>query len=263
MNEDLYKPLPDLNAYLKRMDIPCAKDPTLEFLNELVYAHQCHIPFEDLDIFEKGAEPSLGVADLFDKVVTRKRGGYCFELNGLFHALLKELGFDVQASMARVLLRPIPHPAISHRANIVTLDETRYLVDVGFGGPMPGFALALEDGQTQTGCNQTFTPYKHDEHWWNIEFTNSAGESSMALRICTMPSEEHDFVPLSFYQSQNPQSVFRNSRRVNVRTADGAHDIRDSTYTRFQNGQKTVIELATDAEVDAILAEHFGIVDWR
>lgn len=262
MTENLYQPLPDVDAYLQRIGMRRG-NATLEYLDELIYAHQCSVPFEDLDICEYGKNVSLGKADLFDKIVTRHRGGYCFELNGAFYSLLDALGFDVHASMARVLTRPVPYPMISHRANIVTLDGVEYLVDVGFGGPMPAFALELKGGIEQTGHGQTFTVDAFDDNWWNIGYVDSTGKRKLALRICTMPSEEHDFVPLSFYQAQNPQSVFRNSRRVNVRTADGAHDIRDNTYTHYCNGERTVRELTSAAEIDEVLAQRFGIADWR
>ena len=92
MDEGLYEPLPSVEAYLARIGIDGAKEPTLAFLDELVYAHQCSVPFEDLDICEKHAEISLDIAALFDKIVTRRRGGYCFEQNALFASLLRALG---------------------------------------------------------------------------------------------------------------------------------------------------------------------------
>ncbi len=262
MTESLYQPLPDVDAYLKRIGMQRG-EATLGYLDELIYAHQCAVPFEDLDISDKGLNVSLGKADLFDKIITRHRGGYCFELNGAFYSLLDALGFDVRASMARVLTRPIPYPLISHRANIVTFDGVEYLVDVGFGGPMPAFALELADGVERTGHGQTFTVSAFDDDWWDIGYVTSAGERKPAMRICTMPVGEHDFIALSFYQAQNPQSFFRNTRRVNVRTADGAHDICNNTYTHYHNGERDVCELETAAELDEVLAQHFGIVDWR
>lgn len=263
MHEELYEPLPDVNAYLERIGIERAEAPTLEFLDTLVYAHQLTVPFENLDICEKGAVPSLGIADLFDKIVTRRRGGYCFEMNAAFGALLRALGFEVRPSQARVLLRPIANPIVSHRANIVTIDGQDYLVDVGFGGPMQPFALKLLDGYAQGALGQTFTAHKHGEHWWDIGFTGSTDEEKIVLRACALPSEEHDFVPLSFFQSLNPESVFRTSRRANVRTEDGAHDLYNMTYTHFANGERTVRELETAEELDNLLAETFGIVNWR
>lgn len=156
MYEEYYEPIPDADAYLARIGVPRRSEPTLAYLDELIAAHQSTVPFEDLDISDKRTSVSLGTAALFDKVVVRRRGGYCFELNALFGALLRELGYGVQAGTARIKVRPTVHFPLAHRVNIATIDGIRFLVDVGFGGPMPSFALKLEDGYEQSGCGQAF-----------------------------------------------------------------------------------------------------------
>ena len=263
MGKELYEPLPSVDEYLKRIGVAAAKEPTREFLDELIYAHQCSVPFDDLDVSDKQIVPSLGVLDLFDKIVVRRRGGYCFELNGLFAALLRALGFELRPCMARVTFRPNPYPLISHRANIVSIDGARYLADVGFGGPMPTFAPLIEDGATRTEFSQAFTLRPRDDFWWEVWYKGSKAQEQCVLLFCTMPAEEHDFIPLSFYQAQNPQSTFRTYRLANIKTADGAYDLRDMTFTTFARGEKTVVELGDDDELDRVLADKFGIVDWR
>ena len=263
MSEELYQPLPDLDAYLERIGIASVRKPTSDFLDELIYAHQRTVPFENLEVYEEHKTPSLAKADLFDKIVTRKRGGYCFELNGLFYSLLQGLGFDVQPCMARVLLRPNPYPMITHRATIVRIDGKRFLADVGFGGPMPNFAPVLEDGASRTELGQTFALRPHDDFWWNVWYTGSSEEEKAVLRFCLMPAEEQDFVVFSFFQANNPQSVFRQRRQANVRTETGAFDLLNTTFTEYANGQKTVIELTSDEELDRTLADKFGITNWR
>lgn len=262
MSEELYAPIPNVDAYLARIGIAQVKEPTAAFLDELIYAHQHTVPFDNLDVCEKELTPSLAVSDLFDKIVVRKRGGYCFELNALFGALLKALGFDVRPCMARVLLRPIPYPLISHRANIVTIDGKRYLADVGFGGPQPTFAPLIEDGASRTEEGQTFTLHRVGHTWWEVGYQGTKEEERPVLRICMLEVGEEDFVPLSFYQANFEGSVFRNNRMVNIKTADGALDLRNSTYTVFKGGEKTAREVS-DNELDQLLEEKFGIAGWR
>lgn len=262
MTERLYEPLPDVDAYLERIGIGQAKPATAEFLDELINAHQHAVPFEDLDVYELHKSPSLGIADLFDKIVTRKRGGYCFELNALFNALLMALGYKTQPAMGRVLIRPIPYPHVTHRANIVHIDGKRYLADVGFGGPMPSFAPLVEDGASRTVGDQTFTLHRADDYWWEVGYTSENHDDWRVLRFCEMPSSEHDFVPLSFYQAQNTESAFRLHRMANIKTADGAFDIRDNVYTEFTANGKKSREFA-DEELDDLLATKFGIRNWR
>ncbi len=256
---DMTHELPSVDEYLERIGIEQPKAPTTEFLDELIDAHQHAVPFDNLDVYAKGLTPSLEVADLFDKMVRRKRGGYCFELNGLFGALLRALGYEVQPAMARVTLRPIPHPLITHRANIVTIDGKRYLADVGFGGPMPNFAPLVEDGATRTEGGHTFTLHERDAYWWEVGYRGSKEEERIVLRVCTMPVGEEDFIPLSFFQANNPESVFKLNRMANIKTADGAYDLRNNTYTEFHGAEKTVTEIA-EADIPALLKEKFGIV---
>lgn len=268
MYEELYEPLPDVEAYFGRIGLAtlggrAGVECTPEFLDELIYAHHCSVPFETLDVNDGHRAPSLAPADLFEKVVVRKRGGYCFELNALFFSLLKALGFDAQASMARVLIRPNPHPPVSHRTTIVHFGPDSYLADVGLGGPMPAFALKLADGFERSAHGQTFSAHAHGGHWWDMRFTGSSGEERPIMRACTLPADEQDFVALSFYQSQSPLSVFRQARRANLRVEGGANDLFDMTYTEFRNGGKTSVQLAGDEELDRVLAEKFGIENWR
>ena len=198
MKEQPRRMLPSLDAYLDRIGVCDVQPATLEFLDELIYAHQRTVPFDNLDVYEKHLVPSLQVPDLFDKIVVRKRGGYCFELNALFNALLLELGFDSRPCMARVLFRPVPYFHISHRANFVRIDGRDYLADVGFGGPMPSFALPVEDGATRIGRGQAFAMHRYDDYWWDVGYTGGGGQGQRVLRVCVMPVDDPDFVPLSF-----------------------------------------------------------------
>ena len=103
MFEELYAPLPDKSRYLERIGLTEAPAPTLETLDRLILAQLRHVPFENLDVYDADAEVSLAIEDLFDKIVVRRRGGYCFELNALFMSLLKEIGFDCYPVMVRVV----------------------------------------------------------------------------------------------------------------------------------------------------------------
>lgn len=263
MNEGAYLPLPSVEDYLDRIGVGCVREASREFLDELIFAHQTHVPFENLDVFDKYENPSLSIPDLFDKVVTRRRGGYCFELNGLFMALLRAIGFDVQAASARILLRPDDHPAITHRATIVRFTDGLYVADVGFGGPQAACAVKVEDGFTCTDFGQTFFVRALSEHWWELAYTGSECVQRPVMRVCTLPSEESDFAALSFFQSQCETSSFRTRRIVSIRTASGAHSIENMTFTKRVAGRSIVQEIKDDIELDQVLSEYFGIVAWR
>ena len=119
----------DINKYLERIHYSGPLAPTLEVLSKLQLAHLMTVPFENLDIH---TNTKIDLNHLFDKIVTRNRGGFCYELNGLFYELLTETGFAVKMVSARV------HdgkgdfsPEFDHMALIVNLDNENYLV-MGF-----------------------------------------------------------------------------------------------------------------------------------
>ena len=121
MFEDLYAPLPQVDAYLARIGYEGPVGLTEACLDQLVLRHQLSVPFENLDIRIRKTPVSLGIPQLFDKVVTRGRGGFCYELNGLFRALLEALGFRAWCCSCKVLKGEGPgHPAL-HRGVVVDL----------------------------------------------------------------------------------------------------------------------------------------------
>ena len=135
----------DQSAWLERIGYAGAIAPTLETLNRLILAHSHSISYETLDIM-LGRPPKLDVASLQSKMITGKRGGYCFEQNMLFRAGLRSLGYRITSLQGRVvrgLEIDAQRPAI-HMLLQIELPEGAYLADVGFGNLAPTAALLLE-----------------------------------------------------------------------------------------------------------------------
>ena len=146
MYETMNQPIPDVGAYLNRIGMASAPEVSLAGLNALIWAHQTHVPFEDLDVYYTRRPVSLEIPILYDKVVVRRRGGYCYELNALFARLLQDLGFDVRRVFCRVVRGRDFLPPCAHQAIVAAFGEDMYFCDVGFGGPMPAGALRIGDG---------------------------------------------------------------------------------------------------------------------
>lgn len=127
----------EVEVYLERIDCNDVKEITLKNLARLVRGHLEHIPFEDLDVFDKGETPSLNEKALFQKIVENKRGGYCFELNTLFGKLLETMGFCVYSVAARVLWNKESLPPLSHIGLIVCLEGKNISVMWGMEVPAP------------------------------------------------------------------------------------------------------------------------------
>lgn len=137
----------DFNAYLNRIGI-ARPEPTLAGLSALQQAQLSAIPFENINPL-LGLLPDLDPAALMDKIVASRRGGYCFELNGLFEHALNELGFAYQPIMARVRMGRSEGGPRLHLGFIVEADGESWLVDVGFGGPSHYRPLRLGTEQEQ------------------------------------------------------------------------------------------------------------------
>ena len=152
----------DLAAYFERIGYSGGAEPTLEVLQDLVTAHTQAIPFENLDPLLGVPIDDLSPEALTDKLIRRRRGGYCYEHNGLMGDVLEELGFSVRRFGARVvwtLAAGAPVPSQTHTLLAVALPggPQLYLVDVGFGGQTPTSPLRLETGSIQ---QTTLEPYR-------------------------------------------------------------------------------------------------------
>lgn len=181
MFEELYEPLPDPGRYWERLRIdPSTLSCSRTALDRIVFAHQCAIPFENLDACEYHVPISLGIGDLFDKIILGNRGGYCFELNALFAALLAEAGFSVAPCYARSLKNRGYVQPVAHRGTIVTIEGRKLFCDVGYGGPMPACALPLEDGFEVSSCGQTFRIERIEGPWWRILYCGRSGAADEA-----------------------------------------------------------------------------------
>jgi len=135
-----------ISDYLSRIGLDALPPQSLEGLHILQDHHMRHVPFENLNVL-LSRPLDLTPSALFEKIVTHKRGGYCFELNTLYASLLSEAGFEPVPMMARVWLRDPPEtPPRTHLVNRVTIDGEDWISDVGFGGRAARVPLKIEDG---------------------------------------------------------------------------------------------------------------------
>ncbi|MDR0862569.1 MAG: arylamine N-acetyltransferase [Oscillospiraceae bacterium] len=262
MYSKLYEKLTESQAaqYLARIGLTAA-DATANdtaTLDRLIFAHQCAVPFENLDVYEHSRDISLETAALFDKIVTERRGGYCFELNALFHALLVALGYDATPLIARVANGMAGVFPPLHRVTLVQIGGERYFCDVGFGGVMPAAALKLTVGERQSTRGDDFTFARSGENWLTLNHVTAQGASPL-LHVCELPQEPVDFIAPNEYCSRASASYFRAVRLVNLRRPNGAVYITGNVLHRNENGEKSERELTTRRELYNALSEEFGI----
>ena len=254
----------DLTGYFERIDYRGAADPTLATLHDLVTAHTHTIPFENLDPLMGRPIDDLSPEALTDKLVHRRRGGYCYEQNGLMGYVLDELGFEVRRFAARVIWSPAPAPgapvpAQTHTMLAVTLpgDGPPYLVDVGFGGQTPPSPIRLETGDAQQTTREAYRLRTRGDVL--VLQSEIRGEWQALYEFATRTVPAIDLKVGSWYVSTHPSSIFVTSLMVSLIVADGRCNLdgRDLAYHRDGDTEKVRLDDATSV-VDA-LTERFGI----
>ncbi|MEU6287323.1 arylamine N-acetyltransferase [Streptomyces sp. NPDC046988] len=260
-----------VDAYLRRLGAEHPARPTLDALRALHLLHLRTVPFENLSV-HLGEEIVLEEGRLLDKVVGGRRGGFCYELNGLFGALLAALGYEVTMLAARVygdggrLGIPYDHMVLLVR----TVDGAEWLADVGFGAHSHG-PLAFGERAEQDDPGGTFRVVEAGPDAAGVrgaEATARAAdldvlrEGRQVYRVDVRPRVLDDFVSGAWWHSTSPRSHFLQSTVCSRITEDGGRITlsgRRLTATA-PDGAREERELATDEEVLTAYREHFGIL---
>jgi len=252
----------DLTAYFDRINYRGNAEPNLDVLQDLVTAHTRTIPFENLDPLMGVPVDDLSPEALTDKLVHRRRGGYCYEHNGLMGYVLAELGFKVRRYAGRVvwMLPPdSPPPAQTHTVLAVTFPGAQgpYLVDVGFGGQTPTSPLRFEIGGVQ---QTTHEPYRLEYRGEGLVLQALVRDEWQALyEFTTQTRPQIDLNVGSWYVSTHPASHFVTSLMAVLVTDDARWNLsgRDLAIHRADGSEK--IRLADAAAVVETLSGRFGI----
>jgi N-hydroxyarylamine O-acetyltransferase len=254
----LYAPLPDVDAYLARIGYTggrCADFPTL---CSLMTCQLDAIPFENLDVFHGRLEPDLGTEALFDKLIRRRRGGYCFELNGLFWRLLEAMGFTCFCGVGRIALGRGYLTPPAHRVIFVEIDGIRYFCDVGFGGPIPASPLPMTEGVTHTCAAGRRYRFLRDGEEITLSVERD-GEFVPMLIFDERPRDPVDFVPLNCFCARSPVQPFLGRQMIWRMAREGRRSIDGDLLRVTRNGVTEETVLATEAALREALLTHFGI----
>ncbi len=248
----------DIDRYLQRIKHRGSLTPTAATLRELQLAHLLAVPFENLSI-HSGQAIVLEDDALFDKIVVRRRGGFCYELNGLFAGLLRQLGFKVELISAEVASgKGSFSPDFAHMTLMVTLKE-RWLADVGFGDSFrEPLLLDWNQEQPQGGRAYQIVP---DGAYLTLKQRENGAEGKDQYRFTLQPHTYADYAEMCHYQQTSPQSHFTQARICTRATADGRITLSQMRLITTVNGkQREERELTNDEEYASALREHFDIV---
>lgn len=249
-------PMRNLDAYFERIHFRDSPEVSLETLQALHVGHCLNIPFENLDI-HLGHSISLEPDHLLEKMVHRNRGGYCYEMNGLFAFVLEELGFSVTRLMARVLIHRKPEPR-NHQVLCVHVEGRDWLVDVGFGGRGLLAPIPLEDKQMEKQFADTIrlaaTP---DNHWILQTLIEEIWEPQYEFNLA--PYKPIDYKPGNYYHSTSPESLFTRIVLCTMPTTDGFIQLRDRHLTITANGKSVSEKAHSLEEYHQLLKKNFNI----
>jgi len=251
----------DVAAYFGRIGYGGAAEPTVETVRALVAAHNRSIPFENLDPLLGIPVADLGAAALADKLVRRRRGGYCYEHNGLMGYVLDALGFGVERLAGRVVwMNPGgPLPAQTHQVLSVSVPgvDGPLLVDVGFGGQTLTSPIRLEPGPVQETRHE---PYRIRDHGDGYQLEAEInGEWQPLYMFNTRPQPRIDLEVGSWYVSTHPKSFFVTGLTAALVTDDVRWNLRGRHLAihRAENTERIRFDTASDV-LDA-LTDRFGI----
>ena len=248
----------DIQAYLDRIGYRGPLTPTAETLRALQVAHLQTVPFENLSIH--ACQPIvLDDESLFDKVVARRRGGFCYELNGLFAALLRALGFQVTLLSAGVARADGTFgPDFDHMALLVTLGE-RWLADAGFGDSFRD-PLRLDERGEQPEGPRAFRIDEDGGALLLLRRDGSAEPWQPQYRFTLQPHEYADYAGMCHFHQTSPESHFTRQTICSLATPEGRITLSGMTLITTCGGERHERTLESEEERTDLLRELFGVV---
>lgn len=247
-----------VSDYLSRIGLKSTPPSTVEGLELLQNHHMRHVPFENLNVL-LGRPLDLSTDALFEKIVSSKRGGYCFELNTLYAALLSEVGFDPVPMLARVWLRdPVDTPPRTHLVNRVSVDGEDWISDVGFGGRAARVPLKIQDGYEVDDGDGLIRITADADFGYRISRLQE-GAWSDQYTVETQPAHHADILTGNHWTERHPGSHFRQGIGVGIFTDEGRTSFYEGVLTR--RGPETLSRPIADlSAILDVLKTEFGII---
>lgn len=245
-----------LQKYCERIDYENIPKADFQTLAGLMRHQLMTVPFENLDV-QAGKVVSLVPEEIVSKILFHNRGGYCYEINGLFAMALEALGIQYRFIAARPMFYPVRRPK-THMAIIAKADGKEWLCDLGFGS----FGIRAPIDITQ--CNE---PIEQDCETFMLEKSSSGeyllkamieGDWGNQYAFDIHPWEWIDFVPANYLNSTHPDSIFVQKRLVIIQNRLGRSILLGNTLKTIHDGVTTKVEIE-DKQIEGILESSFGI----
>ena len=247
----------NLDSYLERINYSGDKRVSEEALQDLHIAHTLNVPFENLDVFYR-RPIRLDEASLYRKIVENQRGGYCFEMNGIFSVALKRIGFKVSNLLARVTIDGRYYTPKTHQVILVETENKRWLADVGFGNDGMIAPILLEEESDQKQFAHVYRIIKDSTFGYVLQ--KKERDSYRSLYAFTLDKcFPEDFEMSNHYTATFSESFFTKMRFCTMPTKEGRITLVDNQIKTTKNGFAEEKSVKNDDEFKRYLGEHFGL----
>jgi N-hydroxyarylamine O-acetyltransferase len=245
-----------LQKYFDRIRFTGKTHSNIESITKIMQCQLFNVPFENLDV-QAGKSISLAANDIVDKIINRNRGGYCYEVNGLFALVLQEMGIPYLFVAARPLVTPIENPK-THMAILATIEGEDYLIDLGFGGNgiREPLKLSALDTEIKQGF-ETFSLLKTEENDYLLK-TLINDEWANLYSFDLSPQEWIDFKPANHYNSTHPDSFFTQNLIVVLQNPLGKKILFRNAIKSIANGETETYTFENE-DYEAILNKEFNL----
>ena len=255
---EYFAPLPDLGMALERIGLDPKGDysPSKGNLQKLMLAHIMTVPYETLDCCDYMRHVCFAPPWLFQKFVIERRGGYCFEINGFFMAILKALGYDCYPISGRLLFGRTVYSAMSHRTTVVTIDGVRYLCDVGYGAGCAEGPVEIDNPEIQEILGYRFSIRHHEgAEFGDITLVKHLddGTESDFYTVYLHPHTVLEFI------APNERTQKSDRRVARLRTETGSIAVDGTIFRRKVNGEVFEEEITSYPQLYEILVKEFGM----
>lgn len=249
----------DIQKYFGRLKLDFKEmvEPGPELLFMLHKAHLLNIPFENLDIHN---QIKIDPKNSYNKIIINNRGGFCYELNGLFYELLKNIGYKVKLISARPFDSEKGFgPEFDHMAIIATIHDINYLVDVGFG-EFTLYPLKIELNKFQSDPRGNFIIKEYEKNHLIVQKENISNSSLLPEYIFTQKERElNDFTEMCNYHQLDSNSHFTKKRLCTLLTLEGRITVTGNIFKIQKNDKVFESEIKSDVDLKKILLKYFKI----
>ena len=247
----------DKISYLRRIGIEENEiEPTLENLRLLQKQHLLNVPFENLDIHWK-RPILLDNKKFYKKIIGEKRGGFCYELNGLFSELLRAIGYQNKIISARVFGGKDFGAEYDHLAILTEIDGEEFLVDAGFGD-FTAEPLKFILDKEQTDENGIFKIKKHADDYFEV-VKKDADDWKSEYIFKNLSRDLSEFAEMCGFHQTSPESHFTLGKVCSIMTNGGRKTLTDKRFIETSGGERNEKEINSEEEFNQILEQEFSI----